>query len=264
MRTSFAANLATAIVAAASCLLLFATGTVAGAAEIRVVSPASMQTAMDELVPEFEKSSGHKVMIAFGPVGAVADRIWKGEAADVAIVSRQQIEDLRKEGKIVEGSRVDLAKVGVGVAVRKGAAKPDLSSVEALKRALLDAKSIAYLDPASGAVSGTYVAGLLDRLGIAAQLKPKVKLITITPSATAFEVLAKGDVALQFGQITEIIAAPGVDFAGPLPAEIQNYTVFAAGIVAGSKQQEAGTALIRFLSSPAAAAVMKTKGLEEG
>jgi molybdate transport system substrate-binding protein len=264
MRTSCGANLATAIIAAASCLLLWATGTVAGAAEIRFLSPASMRTAMDELVPEFEKSSGHKVMIAFGPVGAVADRIRNGEAADVAIVSRQQIEDLRKEGKIVEGSRIDLAKVGVGVAVRKGAAKPDLSSVEALKRALLDAKSIAYFDPSSGAASGTHVAGLLDRLGIAAQLKPKVKLITITSGGTAFEVLAKGEVELQFGQTTEIIAAPGVDLAGPLPAEIQNYTVFAAGIVAGSKQQEAGTALIRFLSSPAAAAVMKTKGLEQG
>jgi len=150
------------------------------------------------------------------------------------------------------------------VAVRKGADKPDVSSVEALKRALIDARSIAYLDPATGAASGIYVAGLLDRLGIAPQLTPKVKLLTITPGVNVFEALGKGEVELQFGQMSEIIAAPGVELASPLPAEIQNYTVFAAGIVAGSKQQGADEALIRFLSSPAAAAVMRTKGLEPG
>jgi molybdate transport system substrate-binding protein len=264
IRKPFANELATAIVAAASCLLLFAAETVAGAAEIKLLSPGSLRSVMSELVPEFEKSSGHKITIDFGEVGALAERIRKGEAADIAIVSRRQIEDFRKEDKIVEASLADLVRVGVGVAVRKGAAKPDVSSVEALKRALLDAKAIAYSDPASGAASGIYVAGLLDRLGIAGQLKPKVKLITITPGGTVFDALAKGEVELQFGQISVIIAAPEVDLVGPLPAEIQNYTVFAAGIVTGTKQQEAGKALIRFLSSPAAAAVMRAKGLEPG
>ncbi len=215
---------------------------------------------MIELIPKFEQSSGHKVTFDYGTVGGMTDRLQKGEAADVAIVSGPQIDVLEKQGKVAAGSRVNLAKVGIGVFVRKGAPKPDISSVEAFKRTLLAAKSIGYNDPAAGAPVSIYLIGALERLGIAAEMKPKTKVFQ--RRADRFEAVARGDVEIGFNQISEIVAAPGVELVGPLPAAIQNYTLFAAGIVVDSKQQDAGKALIQFISSPAAAAVMKTKGFE--
>lgn len=261
IRTSSAATIAATVAVAISCSLLVATASsVASAAEIKVLSGSAVEPAMIELIPKFEQSSGHKVTFDYGTVGGMTDRLQKGEAADVAIVSGPQIDVLEKQGKVAAGSRVNLAKVGIGVFVRKGAPKPDISSVEAFKRTLLAAKSIGYNDPAAGAPVSIYLIGALERLGIAAEMKPKTKVFQ--RRADRFEAVARGDVEIGFNQISEIVAAPGVELVGPLPAAIQNYTLFAAGIVVDSKQQDAGKALIQFISSPAAAAVMKTKGFE--
>ena len=256
-RTSFAA----AAVAAISCLLLVATGVgVASAAEIKFLCAGALRTVIPGLVLEFEKSSGHKVTVAYGGVGALTDRLQKGEAADVAIVSGPQIDELQKSGKVVAGSRVDIAKVGVGVFVRKGALqKPDISSADAFKRSMLAAKAIDYTDPASGAADGIYLASLLDRLGIAAEMKPKTKH---RPGPSLYASVASGEVEIGFQQISEILAEPSVEFIGPLPSAIQNITQFAAGIIASSTQADAGKALVGFLSSPASVTVMKAKGFE--
>ncbi len=259
LRASFAGTAAASVAVSMSCLLLVA-GSFASAAEIKVLHTTAVKPPMDELLAGFEKSSGHKVIAAFGTAGAMVARIQKGEAVDVAIVTGPQIEDLQKQGRIVAGSRVDLAKVGIGVYVRKGAPKPDISSVEAFKRALLAANSIAYIDPASGGASGIYVAGLLERLGLAAELRSKIRALPVV--SAVFDAVAKGEAEIGLGQLSEIVADPRVELVALLPAEIQNFTLFAAGIVASSKEQEAGKALIRFISSPAAQVIWKAKGFE--
>ena len=175
------------------------------------------------------------------------------------ISSVPPIDQLQAQGKVVAGSRVNIAKVGVGVFVRKGAAKPDISSADAFKSSMLAARSIAYPDPAGGGASGIYVASLLERLGIAAEMKPKTTLSTLE---TLYASVASGDVAIGFNQVSEILAQPTVELAGPLPSEIQNYTQFAPGIVTGSSQTDAARALVTFLSSPAAQTVLKAKGFE--
>jgi molybdate transport system substrate-binding protein len=234
-------------------------GSTARAAEIKLQCAVALHPAIDALIPDFEKSSGHKVTVAYGTAGAVADRVQKGEAADIVINSVPMIDRLQAQGKVVAGSRVILAKVGVGVFVRKGAVKPDISSADAFKRSMLAARSIAYPDPAGGGASGIYVASLLERLGIAAEMKPKTKLSTL---GTLYASVASGDVEIGFNQISEILAQPTVELAGPLPSAIQNYTQFAPGIVSGSSRIDAARALVTFLSSPAAQAVLKAKGFE--
>jgi molybdate transport system substrate-binding protein len=235
-------------------------GTTARAAEMKLLCAVALHPAIDALIPDFEKSSGHKVVVAYGTAGAVADRVQKGEAADVVISSVPMIDRLQAQGKAVAGDRVIIAKVGVGAFVRKGAAKPDISSADAFKRSMLAARSIAYPDPAGGGASGIYVASLLERLGIAGDMKPKTKLLP--PTQVLYASVASGEVEIGFNQISEILAQPTVELAGPLPPAIQNYTQFAPAIVTGTSQTDAGRALIAFLSSPAAQAVLKTKGFE--
>jgi molybdate transport system substrate-binding protein len=235
-------------------------GSTARAADIRIQSASALHPAIDALIPDFEKSSGHKVTVAYGTAGAVADRVQKGGAADIVISSVPMIDRLQTQGKVVAGDRVIIAKVGVGAFVRKGAAKPDISSVDAFKRSMLAARSIAYPDPSGGGASGIYVASLLERLGIAGEMKPKTRLSS--SAKVLYESVASGDVEIGFNQVSEILAQPSVELAGPLPSEIQNYTQFAPGIVTGSSQTDAARALVTFLSSPAAQAVLKAKGFE--
>jgi molybdate transport system substrate-binding protein len=232
----------------------------AKAADIKILCAVALQPGMAALIPDFEKSSDHKVIIAYGTAGAVADRVQKGEAADVVISSAPVIEQLQAQGKVAAGSRVIIAKVGVGVFIRKGAAKPDISSADAFKRSMLAAKSIAYPDPAGGGASGIYVASLLERLGIAVEMKPKTKLFP--PTEVLYASVASGDVEIGFNQISEILAQPTVELAGPLPSAVQNYTQFAPSTVTGSSQTDAARALITFLSSPAAQTILKAKGFE--
>jgi molybdate transport system substrate-binding protein len=246
----------------ASGLALFGitAGSTARAAEIKLLCAVALQSGMIALIPDFEKSSGHKVTITYGTVGAVADRIQKGEAADIAISSGPLIDQLQAQGKVAAGSRVNIAKVGVGVFVRKGGTKPDLASVDGFKRSLLAAKSIAYVDPSGGGASGIYMASLLERLGIGAEMKLKTKLFP--PAEALYASVAAGEADMGFNQISEILAQPIVELAGPLPPEIQNYTQFVAGVVTGGSQTDAGRALVTFLSSPAAQTVLKAKGFE--
>jgi molybdate transport system substrate-binding protein len=234
-------------------------GSTTGATEIKLLSASALHPAIDALIPEFEKSSRHKVTAAYGTAGAVADRVQKGEVADIVISSVPMIDRLQAQGKVVSEDRVIIAKVGVGAFVRKGAAKPDISSVDAFKRSMLAAKSIAYPDPAGGGASGIYVSSLLERLGIAAEMKPKTKLSTL---GTLYASVASGDVEIGFNQVSEILAQPTIELAGPLPPAIQNYTQFAPGIVTGSGQTDAARALVTFLYSPAAKIVLKAKGFE--
>jgi len=235
-------------------------GSTASAAEIKLLCAVALQPAMDVLVPDFDKSSGHKVTVAYGNAGAIADRFQKGEAADLLINAVPLMDQLQAQGKVEAGDRIIIAKVGVSAFVRKGAAKPDISSADAFKRSMLAAKSIAYPDPAGGGASGIYVASLLERLGIAVEIKPKTRLFP--PTEVLYGSVASGEVEIGFNQISEILAQPTVELAGPLPSAIQNYTQFAPGIVTGSSQTDAGRALVTFLSSPAAQTVLKTKGFE--
>jgi len=230
------------------------------ALDIKVLSSGALEPPLNELLPEFERSSEHRVAITYGTGAALTSRIQKDEAADVAILLGQQIEDLQKQGKIVVGSRHDIAKVGVGVGVRKGAPKPDITSVDTFKRTLLAAKSIAYGDPADGGASDVYIVELFDRLGIAAEIRSKTKIFPTT--LLAMQAVAKGEVEIGFRQASVIVAAQDLDFVGPLPASIQKYTLCSAGLVASSKQQDAGKALIQFISSPVAETIIKAKGLE--
>jgi molybdate transport system substrate-binding protein len=242
------------LIAAAGALLACS---MAGAAEIKVLSTQATEEAYRELVPQFEKASGHKVTTTFTGTLGVMKRLADGEAYDLLIMSSQSIDELTKSGKVVAGSRVDLAKSGVGVAVRKGAPKPDISTTEAFKRTLQAAKSIAYVEQGG---TGIYLKGLLERLGLAEELKPKIKALPSTnPAALA---VANGEAEIGMTQISEILPYPGAELVGPLPPEIQLYTVFSAGIGADAKQADAAKALIAFLTAAEAAVVIKAKGLE--
>jgi molybdate transport system substrate-binding protein len=242
-------------------MALMAVGTPAGAraAEIKVLTAGAFKQVLLAVVADFEKQTGHKVTVENATVGALTKRIADGEAFDVAVLTPGAVNDLTGKGKFVAGSRANLARVGVGVMVRAGAPKPDISSVDAFKRALLDAKSVAYIDPASGGSSGIYVAGLLDKLGIADHVKPKAKL---KQGGLVADLIVKGEAELGIHQISEIVPVKEVTLVGPLPAEIQNYTVYAAGLGANAKETEAAKALIKALTGPSAAAVLKSAGME--
>ena len=249
MKTLLAATLA--------CASLGSTATVAGAAEVKFFCPVAMTTVMAELIPQFEREVSHKIVVDFATVGVITDRIMRGDAADVAIVSKQQSDELDKHGKIAAGSRAGIARVGYGMYMRKGAPRVDIQSVDALKRWLLAAPSIAYSDPAGGAPSAIYASRLMERLGIAVEVKPKTKLLP--PGESVPETVAKGDAAIGFGLTTA--TTPAVELVS-LPAEVQSYTEYVAGLLVTSKQTEAGKALITFLSSSAAQSILKSKGFE--
>lgn len=240
-------------------LVAAALGAAAKAAELRLLSASALHPAIDALTPDFEKTSGHKVTVDYGTAGAVADRVQKGEAADIILSSVPTIDRLQAQGKTLAADRVIIAKVGVGAFVRKGAPKPNISSRDAFRRAMLETKSIAYPDPAGGGASGIYVAGLLEKLGIAKEMKPKTRLSTL---GTLYTDVANGDVEIGFNQVSEILAQPAIELVAPLPPEIQNYTQFAPGVVTGSQQADAARALVEFLVSPAARSVLKAKGFE--
>jgi molybdate transport system substrate-binding protein len=241
--------------------MLLAAGAPRGAAsaEIKVLTAGAFKQVLLALLPAFEQQTGHKVSVDNDTVGALAKRIEGGETFDLAVLTPAAVDDLARKGKFVAGSRKNLARVGVGVVVKEGAPKPDIGSVDAFKKALLAAKSVAYIDPAAGGSSGIYVAGLLDKLGIAAEVKPKAKLI---PGGAVAQHIANGEAELGIHQISEILPVKGATLVGPLPAEIQNYTVYAAGLGANAKESGAAKMLLDALSSPASAEVLKSKGME--
>ena len=231
------------------------------AQEVRVMTSGAFTEAFLNLVPEFERTTGTKVVVAFGAsMGGAPDsipsRLQRGEPVDVVILAAPALEALIAEGKVVAGSRVDLVRSVIGMAVRKGAPKPDISSVDALRRTLLQAKSIAYSASASGVYLSTE---LFPSLGIAAQIKHKAKRIESERVGT---IVARGDAELGFQQVSELLPIDGIDYVGPLPAAVQRETVFSAGIAAGARAPEAARALIRFLASEAARPAIARSGLE--
>jgi molybdate transport system substrate-binding protein len=226
------------------------------AAEIKVLSTQATEQSYRELVPQFEKASGNKVTTIFTGTLDADKRLAAGERYDLLIMSSPSIDEHMKDGKLVKASRVDLAKSGVAVAVRRGAPKPDISSADALKKTLLAAKSIGY----STGPSGNIVMALFQRLGVADSIKPKLK--QTATGVFVGSILASGEVEIGFQQVSELSQFPGIDYVGPLPAEIQQYTTFSSGIVAGSGETDAAKALVKFLTSPAAAAVFRKRGIE--
>jgi molybdate transport system substrate-binding protein len=232
----------------------------AEAAEINVVSGGAFKQVLTALVAQYEKESGDKVAVTYRTVGQHMKLIGSGdEKFDVAVLTPEAIDGLAKEGKVVAGSRVDLAKTGVGVVVRAGTPLPDISTVEAFKRTLLSAKSVAYIDPAAGGSSGIYVAKLLERLGIAKQVNAKAVLVHGGEVASH---VVDGEAEIGIHQISEILAVKGAVLVGPLPAEIQNFTAYSAGIGTAATNGAAATALVKFLSGPHALPIIKSKGME--
>lgn len=264
MKSSRLSITARAIAIVASSAVLFACAPRAAetrAATLEVVCSGGFFAALQELAPQFEHSSGIKLTVGRGPSmgntqGAIPLRLQRGERIDVVIMVGSALDRLIQDGKIVASSRVDLARSLIGVAVRKGAPKPDISSAEAVKRALLDAASIAYSDSASGVYISTE---MFQRLGIADQVKAKSRSIPAEPVAG---VVARGEAEIGFQQMSELLPVRGVDVVGPLPPELQKITPFSAGVVASSSAPGAASAFIRFLSSPSAAAAIARSGLE--
>jgi molybdate transport system substrate-binding protein len=242
----------------AAALVLTAT---AGATEVRVMISGGLSSAYKVLVPEFERATGHKVLTAYGPsmgttVNAIPVRLERGEPADVLIMVGYALDDLVNKGKVVADSRIDLVKSPIGVAVKSGAPKPDISSAETLKRALQAAKTVAYSDSASGVYVSTE---MFAKLGIADEMKDKARKIPATPVG---EIVAHGEAEIGFQQISELRPVSGIDIVGPLPDELQKITVFSAGIASVANEAEAGKALIQFLASPAARPTIVNSGME--
>lgn len=239
-------------------LAVFAAGA-ADAAEIKVFASNALKTALEELGPQFEKTTEHKLTFNFNAAAMLKAEIEKGTVFDLAILGGPAADDLIRQGKLVAATRTEIARSVAGVAVKKGAPKPDISTTEAFKRALLEAKSICYVEQGA---TGIYLKGLLERLGIAEQLRAKTKLLP--PSNPAAFAVANGEAEIGMTQISEILPYAGAELVGPLPAEIGLYSVYPAAVGIGAKEPDAAKALIRFLATPAAIPVLKSKGLEPG
>jgi molybdate transport system substrate-binding protein len=242
-------------------LSVFLLTVTAGAAEVRVMISGGLTAAYKALVPEFERATGHKVLTAYGPsmgttTNAIPVRLERGEPADVLIMVGYALDDLARKGKAIADSKVDLVKSPIGVAVKSGTPKPDISTPDALKRALLAVKTIAYSDSASGVYVSTEMFG---KLGIADEMKDKARKIPATPVG---EIVARGDAEIGFQQMSELKPVEGIDIVGPLPDELQKITVFSASLASASKEPDAGKALIKFLASPAARAELIKSGMD--
>jgi len=223
--------------------------------ELRVFTTRSIATVLEKIGPDFERRAGAKLSVTTDLAVRLVRRINDGEQFDVLVAAPALVDELIKAGKIIPQTRTDLAHSGIGVAVRAGAPKPDVSSVDAFKRALLAAKSVAYLKEGQ---SGVYVAGLLERLGIAEAIQSKV---TLPETDIVSELVSRGDIELGIVVITQILTTDGVALAGPLPSEIQSYITFTAGISAESKSIDAAKELLKVLMSPAAIDVMRSQGM---
>lgn len=232
----------------------------AAAAEIKLVSPGAVGSSLKELIPQFEKSSGHKVTVVYSPALALAERIVRGERADVAILGEPAADELQKLGRLVEGSKVVIARVGVGVFVRRGDPKPAIDTVDAFTQSVRSAKVISYSDPALGGTAANYVGRLMESFDADGSIKAKTKLTP--PARPLADFVAGGGADFGLNQITEVLADPRLELVGPLPAAIQSYTRYAASLMAESKDQTAAKDLIAFLASPAAAGIMRSKGFE--
>lgn len=242
-------------------VLTLTSADIARAAELRVLASVALTSALNELAPVYEKSTGDKLSIEHGLAAELKKRILDGETADVIILTRPMMDDLQRQDKLAANSIANVAGTPVSVVARAGAPEPDISSVDAFKRTLLAARSIVYADPAKGGASGVYFAGVLNRLGMTEQLRDRTILV---PGAQAAEVVARGDAELGIAQASEIVPVAGAKLLGPLPGELASTTVFTAGIGGASRSPEAAKALMRFLTGQQAAPRLKAKGFEPG
>ena len=223
---------------------------------MEILCTNGVKSVMVDLVPAFERTSGTKVMITWGATNSLLKDLEGGAGGDLAILTAEAIDDLMSGGRVVAGSRVDLARSGIGVAVRKGAKRPDIASPEALKRALLAAKSVAH---SKSGMSGIYFPTVLARLGIADAMKAKI--VIPDPGTPIGEVVAKGDAEIGIQQISELLPVAGIDIVGPLPAALQKITTFSAGVLTAAKEPDAAAALLKFVAAEAPH-LLKQKGLE--
>jgi molybdate transport system substrate-binding protein len=232
----------------------------AQAAEIDAMITTAMEAAIEEIAPPFERASGHVLRVVYGPSGGLARRFNGGEGADLIVVESKVLDELIKQGKVAPG-RTDVARTGIGIAVRKGAPKPDVSSAEALKRALLAAKSIGHTAPAGGGVTAAHIIGVFDKLGIAAEVTPKVKLAAGGPNGRVSVLVSSGEAEIGLQLLSELMSNPDVEVIGLLPSELQLIAIISAGITTTARQPEAAQAFIRHLAAPAAMSIYKAKGL---
>lgn len=232
--------------------------TPAGAADLTILSAGAINSVATQIAPSFEATTGNHLTLQNDTVGGLVRRITAGETFDVVMMSPAGLEELAKAGKIAAGTGIPLAKVGVGVGIKTGASAPDLSTVAAFKAAMLNARAVAYIDPASGGSSGIYLAKLFQTLGIADAMAPKSVLVK---GGLAAKILLDGHADLAVQQISEIISVPGVTLAGPLPAEIQLQTVDAGAVATQSAAPEAATAFLAAMAGPAAKPVLEEKGM---
>jgi molybdate transport system substrate-binding protein len=230
----------------------------ADAADIKFLCAEALQSAMNELLPDFQKTSGHTVTVRYENIGMNAELLRKGEEADLAIISPQQWDMLRKEGRIDSTIQAIIAKVGIGLFVRKGAARPDVTSVHAFKQALRSARAIAVRDPDRGSPVGVRTMALLERVGIASEIKSKL----IVTAERPFAAVIKGEAEIGFSSMTEIADAAEVDLVGPVPTELQNFIIFTAALPAAAKQATAAKELLTFFNSDRAATVFRSRGID--
>jgi molybdate transport system substrate-binding protein len=245
--------------------LLVATAA-ANAAEINAFISTAIKAATDELLPPFERATGHTIRASYAPSGALIPRFDLGEPVDVFLTDSTAIDELIKRGKVVTDrtnlARTDLARTGIGIAVRKGAPKPDVSSAEALKRALLAAKSVGHAAPSGGSITAAHIQGVFRRLGIAAEMAPKVKLAAGGPNGRVSVLVSSGEAEIGLQQVSELLSNPAVEVIGMLPAELQQITIYSAGVTTSAREAEAAKALIKALTAPSAAVIYKAKGLD--
>jgi molybdate transport system substrate-binding protein len=244
------------ILLAAATLLV---ATPAQAAELKTLITTAMNEAVVVLVPQFEKATGHKVTVSYDPSGGLARRLRGGEFADMILVASPELDKLIAESKVV--NRVDVSRTGIGIAVKKGAPKPDVSTPEALKRALLNAKSVGHTAPAGGGITALHLLRTFEKLGIAQEVAAKTKLAAGGPNGRVSTLIVNGEAEIAFQQVSELMSNPEVEVVGMLPDELQQITINSAGVTAVAKEADAARALIAHMTTPAALALYKTKGL---
>jgi molybdate transport system substrate-binding protein len=249
------------VTAALLSLSLLVGGGLARADEIKVMASVALKSTLDDLAAKFESTGGGKVTMIYGLAAQLKQRVSDGEADDVAVLIRPMMDDLLKQGKLATGSLTNVGGTPVAIAIRKGAPKPDIGTVDALKHTLIAAKSISYADPAKGGASGVYFAKVIDQLGLTNELKAKTILV---PGAQAPELVAKGEAELGVAQGSEIVSVAGAEMLGPLPGNLGSVTLFTAGIAASSKAPDAAKAFIKFITGPNAAPILKAKGFTPG
>jgi molybdate transport system substrate-binding protein len=232
----------------------------AEAADVHALITTAMKDAVDELTPSFERESGSKLQVSYGPSGGVARRFLGGEPADAVVIGSDSLDDLIKQGRVLSGATA-IARTGIGICVKRGAPHPDVSTPEALKAALLAAKTVGYTSPAGGGVTVAPILRAFARLGISDQIAAKARLAAGGPDGRVSVLVSSGEAEIALQQVSELMTNPDVDVIGMLPGDLQQITTYSAGIAADAKEPVAGRALIGFLASPTALAVYKTKGL---